>query len=70
MDFSTADPVVSSDAETPMISAPASANASAIALPIPLLQPVTKATFPVKSKDCSMDIILSILSLMVDLSYF
>ena len=45
--FSTSLPDAS-EADTPMISAPASANASAIDRPIPLLQPVTNAVFPCK----------------------
>jgi hypothetical protein len=35
-------------AETPITSAPASANPSAMALPMPLLQPVTNAILPSK----------------------
>src|SRR5579875_222678 len=36
-----------------MISAPASARRSAVALPIPWLLPVTSATFPANDVDCS-----------------
>src|SRR5450755_2200474 len=43
-------PELSSDALTPMMSAPAAANAVAIANPIPRLAPVTTATLPVRSK--------------------
>ena len=49
-DFSIVECCTSNVAETPIISAPAAARPSAIANPIPLLQPVTKATFPVKLK--------------------
>ena len=47
--FSMSDPDISNEAETPIISAPASAKPSAIAIPIPRLQPVTSAILPVKS---------------------
>ncbi|RXG22862.1 hypothetical protein DSM02_1578 [Leeuwenhoekiella polynyae] len=46
--FCIADPEVSNDAETPRISASASAKASAIAKPIPRLQPATNTVFPYK----------------------
>jgi hypothetical protein len=38
------------DPDTPMISAPASASPIAIPLPMPLLQPVTRAVLPERSK--------------------
>mgnify|MGYP003341379862 CR=1 FL=1 len=46
--FSTSEPSNSKLALTPMILAPASAKPIAIALPIPLLHPVTIAVFPSK----------------------
>jgi hypothetical protein len=53
--FFTASAVATSLSETvkedemPMMSAPASARASAMALPMPLLHPVTSAVFPERS---------------------
>ena len=47
-----ADPFNSKEAETPMISAPASASPIAIAIPIPFLHPVTSATLPLKLNVC------------------
>lgn len=43
-----------------MISAPASANARAIALPMPLVPPVTNAVFPLKSKKLGIAIVIEL----------
>ena len=44
--FSTVLPEASRDAETPTMSAPASASPKAMDLPMPRLQPVTRAVLP------------------------